>query len=151
MCAWSLTSDAMPAAGNALQTIAMMTQSLLAVLLTAASVGAAASACRSEGTPLPAADLSAERFSTRGRVMAVRSTELEIHHERIESMRSALGKLEPMDPMTMVFGATTNAPIRGIGVGDIVRIEFTANYRTRPALRLVDIEKLPADTTLVLR
>jgi Cu/Ag efflux protein CusF len=111
---------------------------------------ATASACRSDRAALPTADLTAERFSTRGRVMAVRATELEIYHERIESMRSALGKLEPMDPMTMVFAATTNASIEGIAVGDLVRVEFTTNYKTRPPLHLVAIEKLPADTPLEL-
>lgn len=82
--------------------------------------------------------------------MAVRATELEIHHERIESIRTALGKLEPMEPMTMVFAATTNAPIQGIAVGDVVRVEFTANYKTRPPMHLVSIEKLPATTPLAL-
>lgn len=117
---------------------------LLALALFAASAGA----CRSE--QLPAADLSAERFSARGRVTAVRATEVEIHHERIASLRTAHGTLEPMDPMTMVFAATRSAPVQGIAVGDIVRVEFTTNYKTRPPLHLVTIEKLPADTPLDL-
>lgn len=118
---------------------------LFVVLLVTAS----AFACRSD-RDLPTADLTAERFTARGRVVAVRATELEIHHERIESIRTALGKLEPMDPMTMVFAATTNAPIQGIEVGDVVRVEFTVNYKTRPPMHLVRIEKLPADTPLAL-
>jgi Cu/Ag efflux protein CusF len=113
-------------------------------------VAASASACRSDGAALPTADLTAERFSTRGRVVAVRATELEIHHERIASIRTALGTLEPMEPMTMVFAATTNASIEGIEVGDVVRVDFTATYKTRPPMRLVAIEKLPADTPLAL-
>ncbi len=121
---------------------------LLTILVIAAS--ATTFACRSEKAALPSADITAERFTTRGRVVAVRATELEIRHERIESMRTALGKLEPMEPMTMVFAATTNASIAGIEVGDVVRIEFTANYRTRPPLHLVKIEKLPKDTPLEL-
>jgi Cu/Ag efflux protein CusF len=110
----------------------------------------AAAGCRGDDATLPAADLAAERFTARGRVMAVRATELEIHHERIESIRTALGTLEPMDPMTMVFAATTSAPIKGIAVGDSVRVEFTTNYKIRPPLRLVAIEKLPAGTQLEL-
>lgn len=82
--------------------------------------------------------------------MAVRATEVEIHHERIPSMRTALGKLEPMDPMTMVFAATRDAPVTGLAVGDIVRVEFTTNYKTRPPMHLVLIEKLPATTQLEL-
>jgi Cu/Ag efflux protein CusF len=105
-------------------------------------------ACGSES--LPAADLDAERFTARGRVTAVRSTEVEIHHERIDSIRTALGTLEPMDPMTMVFAATQNARVDGIAVGDIVRVEFTTNYKIRPPLRLVAIDKLPAETRLAL-
>jgi len=118
------------------------------LLLVAAS--ASSLACRSDRTDLPTADLTAERFTARGRVVAVRATELEIRHERIESIRTALGKLEPMEPMTMVFAATTNAAIQGIEVGDVVRVEFTANYKTRPPMQLVSIAKLPADTPLQL-
>jgi Cu/Ag efflux protein CusF len=113
-------------------------------------VAASATACRSKDGDLPAADLSAERFSARGRVVAVRATELDIHHERIPSIRTALGELEPMEPMTMVFAATTNASIEGIEVGDVVRVDFTTNYKTRPSMRLVAIDKLPADTPLEL-
>lgn len=119
----------------------------LLVLLLAAT--ASTGACRSE-LELPAADVDAERFEARGRVVAVRATELDIYHERIPSLRTALGKLEPMEPMTMVFGATTSAPIEGIAVGDLVRVEFTANYKRRPQMRLVSIEKLPPDTQLAL-
>ena len=121
---------------------------LFIVLLVAATTSSFA--CRSDRADLPTADLTAERFTARGRVVAVRATELEIRHERIESIRSALGKLEPMEPMTMVFAATTNAPIQGIEVGDVVRVEFTANYKTRPPMHLVSIEKLPAETPLAL-
>lgn len=116
---------------------------LVIVLLLVAPAG-----CRSD--ELPAADLTAERFSARGRVVAVRATEVEIHHERIPSLRTALGKLEPMEPMTMVFAASRNAPVTGLAVGDVVRVEFTTNYKTRPPMHLVAIEKLPAETPLEL-
>src|SRR5690606_37301580 len=95
---------------------------IFVILLAAAS--ASTFACRSDRADLPTADLTAERFTARGRVVAVRATELDIHHERIESMRTALGKLEPMDPMTMTFAATTNASIQGIEAGDVARVEF---------------------------
>lgn len=121
---------------------------LYVVLLVAAT--ASTFACRSDRAALPTADLTAERFTARGRVVTVRATELEIRHERIESIRTALGKLEPMEPMTMTFAATTNASIQSIEVGDVVRVEFTVNYKTRPPLHLVTIEKLPADTPLEL-
>ena len=89
------------------------------------------------------ADLAAERFSARGRVTAVHARELEIDHERIEKIRTFDGKLEPMEPMTMVFSATTNASIAGFAVGDRVRFEFTVHYKEPPTLRLISIEKVP--------
>jgi Cu/Ag efflux protein CusF len=97
---------------------------------------------------LPAVDLAAERFTTRGRVTKVHAAQLEIHHERIAQIRTFEGKLEPMEPMTMVFSATANASIDGFAVGDAVKIEFTVSYKQPPPLRLVTIEKLPAGTKL---
>jgi len=107
-------------------------------------------ACRSDGAELPSADLAAERFSARGRVTGVHAKALEIHHERIASMRTFDGKLEAMEPMTMVFSATTSASIAGLSVGDPVRFDFTVHYKNPPTLRLIAIEKLPADTPLAL-
>jgi hypothetical protein len=99
---------------------------------------------------LPVADLTAERVTTRGKVMKIEGQTLDIFHEHISKMRTFDGTLEEMMPMTMVFSATTAAPINGIAVGDAVKIEFTTHYRTPAALRLVSIEKLPPDTTLAL-
>lgn len=104
--------------------------------------------CR--GADLPAADLSAERIATRGKIMKIDGHTLEIQHERIPKMRTVDGTLEPMESMTMVFSATSAAPIEQIAVGDLVKVEFTTHYRTEAVLRLVSIEKLPAGTTLEL-
>lgn len=105
-------------------------------------------ACK--GADLPAADLTAERFATRGKVMKIEGHNLDIAHEHIAKMRTVDGTLEPMEPMTMVFSATSAAPASGIAVGDLVKLEFTTHYRTDAVLRLVSIEKLPAETTLEL-
>lgn len=100
-------------------------------------------ACGS-GPGVPAADLAAERFSARGRITAVHANELQIDHERIESIRTFEGKLEAMEPMTMVFSATTAAPIAGFNVGDLVSFQFTVHYKEPPTLRLVAIETISA-------
>lgn len=99
---------------------------------------------------LPAADPSAERFSTRGKVMKIEGHTVDIFHEHMPKIRTVDGTLEEMPPMTMHFSATTQAPLTGIAVGDAVKIEFTTHYRTDAVLRLLSIEKLPADTKLVL-
>lgn len=105
--------------------------------------------CR--GADLPAADLGAERFATRGKIMKIDGHTLDIQHEHIAKLRTVDGTLEPMEPMTMVFSATSSAPIEGIAVGDLVKLEFTTHYRTDAVLRLVSIEKLPPGTQLELR
>lgn len=103
------------------------------------------------GSPeLPAADLTAERFTTRGKVTAIEGNTLNIFHEHIPKMRTVDGTLEEMAPMTMVFSATTAAPVGGIAVGDAVKVEFTTHYGQPHVLRLVSIEKLPAETKLAL-
>jgi len=99
---------------------------------------------------LPAPDLGAERFATRGKVMRIEGNTLHIQHEHISKIRTVDGTLEEMPPMTMVFSATTVAPIDGIAVGDAVAIEFTTHYRTEAVLRLVSIRTLPAGTELAL-
>jgi hypothetical protein len=97
----------------------------------------------------PAHDPGADRISARGRVTEVRSDGLLIFHERIDKMRSVTGKIEPMDPMAMVFTSGSTS-IAGIAAGDLVRFDFTVDYKKPPPLRLVSIEKLPPDTKLEL-
>lgn len=101
-------------------------------------------------TELPAADLTAERFATRGKVMKIDGHTLHILHEHIPKIRTVDGTLEGMPPMTMVFSATASTPLDGIAVGDAVRVEFTTHYRTDAVLRLVSLEKLPPGTKLEL-
>jgi Cu/Ag efflux protein CusF len=101
-------------------------------------------------TELPATDLTAERFATRGRVMKVEAQSLDIFHEHMPKIRTMDGTLAEMPPMTMQFAATTAAPIDKIAVGDAVKLEFTTHYRTPSPLRLVSIEKLPPGTELAL-
>ncbi|MBX3156352.1 MAG: copper-binding protein [Deltaproteobacteria bacterium] len=98
----------------------------------------------------PDHDPDAERFSSRGRITEVRSDALVIFHERIPTMRTVTGKLEPMDPMAMVFAATSSTPLSDLTAGDPIRFTFTVDYKKPPPLRLVAIEKLPADTKLDL-
>jgi hypothetical protein len=102
------------------------------------------------GKPLEI-DPNAERFSARGRITAVRDDAVEIFHERIPKIRTVTGKLEPMEPMVMVFAATSGAPIGDLRAGDAVRFDFTVEYKKPPPpLRLIAIEKLPSGTALDL-
>lgn len=82
--------------------------------------------------------------------MNIEGHTIDIFHEHMPRIMTALGTLGEMPPMTMSFSATTAAPIDKIAVGDPVKIEFTTHYKTRAPLRLVSIEKLPAGTALVL-
>lgn len=100
--------------------------------------------------PVPKADLAAERFTTRGKVTGIEGRTVDIFHEHIAKLRLADGAYGEMPPMTMTFSATDAAPIRGVAVGDAVKIEFTTHYQQPPRLRLISIEKLPAGTTLAL-
>lgn len=102
------------------------------------------------GKELPAADLTAERFTTRGKVMKIEGHTIDIFHEHMPRILTVDGTHEEMSPMTMHFSATASAPLAGIAVGDAVKIAFTAHYKTDAVLRLVSIEKLPADTKLTL-
>jgi Cu/Ag efflux protein CusF len=102
------------------------------------------------GKELPASDPTAERFSTRGKVMKIEGHTVDIFHEHIPRILTVDGTFEPMAPMTMHFSATQQAPLGGIAVGDAVKIEFTTHYKTDAVLRLVSIEKLPPGTELAL-
>ena len=106
--------------------------------------------CRESGAPVPTADLTAERFATRGKVVAIEGTDIEILHEHIAKLRLADGTIGEMPPMAMQFSATDAASIGGLAVGDAVKLEFTTHYRQPPRLRLVAIEKLPAGTKLAI-
>lgn len=106
--------------------------------------------CGDSRAPVPEADLSAERFATRGKITSIDGNSVEILHEHIAKLRLADGSVGEMPPMAMQFSATTAAPIRGLAVGDAVTIEFTTHYREPPRLRLVAIDKLPAGTKLAI-
>jgi hypothetical protein len=80
---------------------------------------------------------------------AVRDTELEIHHER-SSPANRAGQARADGPDDDGVRGHDQRADPGDGVGAIVGLEFTANYKTRPALRLVEIEKLPSTTPLQL-
>lgn len=95
-----------------------------------------------------------DRYHTRGLVQDVGKSDdllsVAVHHERIDAFRDRDGKTAPMGSMTMVFGAASSQlappPVRG----DKVAFDFEVRWDERPALRIVRIEKLPADTALRL-
>lgn len=116
-------------------------------LSTWVALGALAFAC---DRPHPAAAGPTETFRSRGRIERVSKQELDIHHERIPSIRKYDGTLGPMDSMTMAFATSASAPSAGLAAGDLVQFEFSVHYDAPPTLRLASIAKLPPDTKLEL-
>jgi hypothetical protein len=103
--------------------------------------------CRRSSTERPAA---VEHYTVRGKIMALSAEAAEIHHERVPAIRGYDGTIKPMASMTMSF-ARNQTSFAGLGVGDIVEIEFTVHFDGDPTLRLARIVKLPPETVLDLR
>lgn len=103
-------------------------------------------ACGSSEPAKPSAP--AETFHTRGRVEAVSTRAIDLHHEAMSAIRTYDGKLAPMMSMTMPF-APPPAGIAGIEVGDVIEIDFSV-HRDGAPLRIVKLTELPRDTPLVL-
>ncbi|MDX2086545.1 MAG: copper-binding protein [Kofleriaceae bacterium] len=113
-------------------------------------VVALAAACGSEDKPRETTTAPArERFTSRGKVIAIDDKRVEIHHEAMPSVRGYDGTLGPMMSMTMAFAVPPGGP-GSIAVGDVVAFEFTVHFDSEPTLRLTRLDKLPAGTTLVL-
>jgi hypothetical protein len=102
-------------------------------------------ACSSDRATPPS---PTETFHTRGRVEAVSSRAIDLHHEAMSAIRTYDGTLKPMASMTMPF-APPPAGIGGIEVGDVIEIDFSVHTEGAP-LRIVKLTELPRDTALVL-
>ena len=92
------------------------------------------------------------QYTVNGKIVGVGAKpgdKIDIHHERIADYKSREGKVAGMDSMVMSFAPSASMP--PVAVGDIVRVTFTVHFDSDPGLRIVTIEKLPADTTLVLQ
>jgi len=109
-----------------------------------------ACSCSDSEPPPPVA----ETYMVRGAVTAMpdgeRSKEVEIHHEAIPLFRNQQGKVAEMSSMQMSFAPTSGVLLAGVVVGDKVAFTFQVVWEDRRPLRLTKIEKLPADTKLLL-
>jgi hypothetical protein len=102
------------------------------------------------GRALPPADAT---YSVRGQVEALPhagSPDLYVHHEEVKGFIGRDGKPAHMDSMTMPFTPAADVPLTGIAVGDKVAMTFEVRWHADPLLRVVKLEKLPADTILDL-
>jgi hypothetical protein len=138
-------------------------------LAAAASLGTLLSACDREpqgstapdGQFLPApttpegpADAS---YTTRGRVIAlpgpIRAKQfLKVHHELIPEFKNRRGEVVGMKEMIMDFpDVAAGDVVKGIRVGQDVRITFEVRWNTSPRTLITMIEPLPEGETLTLQ
>jgi hypothetical protein len=101
------------------------------------------------GDVRPELTANQEHFSSRGKLVGIKDKMVDIHHEAMPSVRGFDGTLGPMMSMRMSFAAPP-AGVGAVAIGDVVAFEFTVHYDAEPTLRLTRIDKLPADTRLVL-
>jgi Cu/Ag efflux protein CusF len=90
------------------------------------------------------------RYHLRGVVAAISDVELSIHHEAIPHFKDRDGHDSSMASMTMIFGLAAGVSPASLRVGDKIAFDFDLRWSTSPALLLTKLEKLPADTPLVL-
>jgi hypothetical protein len=94
------------------------------------------------------------RYHLRGVVEAISSSgpdaELSIHHEAIPHFKDRDGHDSSMASMTMIFGLAPGVSPASLRVGDKIAFDFDLRWSTSPALLLTKLEKLAADTPLVL-
>lgn len=118
------------------------------VLVVLLAIFSAIPGCHDDRSRSPAA--AVERYSGRGKIVALAADKVDIHHERIPAIRGFDGTIKPMDSMTMPF-ARNQASFSDLAVGDIVAFEFTVHYDAAPTLRLTRITKLPPESALELQ
>jgi hypothetical protein len=94
----------------------------------------------------------AEQYTVNGKVVAVGASardKIDIHHEAIPTYKHRDGKVRGMGSMVMSF-APTGKNLPTVAVGDIVRVTFSVHWDSDPGTRIEAMEKLPAETTLLL-
>lgn len=92
-------------------------------------------------------------YTVRGRIVSLPSaddpaSELRIHHEAIDTFKSAGGEAAPMKAMTMTFPPAEGVSLDGLAVGDAVEFVFRMQWEPSVSMGTTSIKKLPADTVL---
>ena len=100
----------------------------------------------------PGAAPDADRYHVRGRVVSYdrQAGRLAMHHEEIPSFRDRSGEMTGMKAMQMSFRVGKEVEARGLAKGDLVEFDFVVEWNKMPAIEIVKISKLPADTELQL-
>ena len=107
-----------------------------------------------DGASAPAAEI-VHTYTVRGRIVSLPSadepaSELRIHHEAIDTFKSATGEATPMKVMTMTFPPAEGVSLDGLAVGDAVEFVFRMQWEPSVAMSTTSITKLPADTVLTI-
>lgn len=113
-------------------------------------------ACSDTGsTPADTADTaeeaSVQRYEARGLVRQLAKPpgqELQIHHEEIPTFVNMDGEVVGMGSMAMPFPLGDTELPADLQPGDKVSFEFEVSWTGSPPMRLLSLEKLPADTVL---
>ena len=100
------------------------------------------------GAAAPAS--AADRYTARGRVIALHAKEIEINTERIPAFKAVDGKVSPMEAMPMGYVIGDGVARDGLAVGDPIQLTFEVRWADANPLRLTQVVKLPADTQLAL-
>jgi Cu/Ag efflux protein CusF len=78
------------------------------------------------------------------------SSVLRIQHESIPDMVGHNGEVSGMDAMTMQFATRDGLSVEELSVGDKIEFDLNIDWDSNPALRIMEIRPLTADTELVL-
>ena len=107
-------------------------------------------------TAEPAADVvTARTYSVRGIVEQLPDAEQAgvpflIRHEAIPDFVNVYGQQTGMDAMTMPFEVSDDVSLDTLVVGDPIAFDLAVDWEGSPAMAITAIEKLPAETELVL-
>lgn len=120
--------------------------------LSVAALGTLSLPSCSRSPALPPPD---QTYTVRGRIEMLPDarkpgSELQIQHEPISTFVNMQGKVQPMDSMIMPFEPAPGVSLNGLGVGDPVEFTFEVRWKSRPAMQLTRIQKLPDGTQLHL-
>lgn len=108
------------------------------------------SACSGSATQHAPADRYTVRAEIATMPSGAASTEIELHHEAIPSFKAQDGKVSTMSSMQMPFEVPTSVSLAGFSVKDKVAATFEVRWDEKNPLSLTKLEKLPAETALVL-
>lgn len=122
----------------------------LAALTAGVGLSLVMTAC--SGSPETDADApKAQSYESRGivrQLAAPPGQEMQIHHEAIPTFVDMDGEVVGMGSMSMPFPVADTELPADLQAGDKVSFTFEVSWTGSPPMRLLSLEKLPADTVL---